>query len=187
MNKSSIILAFLTGAALGSAVTWKIVKTKYDQITRDEIKTMKEYYSKKYSTEESNETETQASDLEVYEDKLTGLGYASQEEIEEKKGVTKSMRDEPYVIEPDEFGDIEEYETISLTYYADKILADEDNEPIHDIDELIGYESLNHFGEYEDDSVFVRNDKLRTDYEILLDERKYAESKRRPYNPQVDD
>ena len=28
------------------------------------------------------------------------------------------------------------------------------------MDEIVGKESLNHFGEYEDDSVFVRNDRL---------------------------
>ena len=44
-----------------------------------------------------------------------------------------------------------------------------------EIEELIGKDSLNHFGEYEDDSVFVRNDRLRTDYEILADSRPYGE------------
>lgn len=34
---------------------------------------------------------------------------------------------------------------------------------------------LNHFGEYEKDSVFVRSDPKRCDYEILRDLRSYAE------------
>lgn len=37
----------------------------------------------------------------------------------------------------------------------------------------IGDDALGHFGEYEDDSVFVRNDEEQTDYEILLDGRNY--------------
>ena len=41
--------------------------------------------------------------------------------------------------------------------------------------ETIGKDSLTHFGEYEDDSVFVRNDRLKADYEILMDQRTYAE------------
>lgn len=40
---------------------------------------------------------------------------------------------------------------------------------------LLGIDSLNHFGEYEDDSVFVRNDARKCDYEILLDQRTYSE------------
>ena len=50
---------------------------------------------------------------------------------------------------------------------------DEDDSPIVDIEYLVGEDSLDHFGEYEDDSVFVRNDDLKTDFEILLDEASY--------------
>ena len=52
-------------------------------------------------------------------------------------------------------------------------MADENNEPIEDVDSIIGLESLKHFGEYGDDSVYVRNDELKADYEILLDDEKY--------------
>lgn len=83
------------------------------------------------------------------------------------------MADRPYIISPEEFGENPYYDTISLTYYSDKVLTDEDDIEIEDVDGLIGEDSLNHFGEYEDDSVFVRNDELQTDYEILLDERAY--------------
>ena len=79
------------------------------------------------------------------------------------------------MISPEEFGEFEEYEKISLTYYSNNILADENNEVIEDVEETIGVDSLTHFGEYEDDSVFVRNDARKCDYEILLDQRSYAE------------
>ena len=69
----------------------------------------------------------------------------------------------------------EEYEQISLTYYADGVLADENDEVIEDVEDAVGIDSLNHFGEYEDDSVFVRNDARKCDYEILLDQRTYSE------------
>ena len=36
-------------------------------------------------------------------------------------------------------------------------------------------DALDHFGEYEEDAVFARNDAKRCDYEILKDERTYAE------------
>ena len=83
--------------------------------------------------------------------------------------------DEPYVISPEEFDENEDYNTVSLTYYADGVLTDERDNVIVDVDSIVGEDSLNHFGEYEDDSVFVRNDELQTDYEILLDTRNYGD------------
>ena len=79
------------------------------------------------------------------------------------------------MIPPEQFGDDEEYEQISLTYYADGVLADENDEVIEDVEDAVGIDPLNHFGEYEDDSVFVRNDARKCDYEILLDQRTYSE------------
>ena len=40
-------LIFVLGAAVGSAVTWKILKTKYDKIVQDEIDSFKETVVKK--------------------------------------------------------------------------------------------------------------------------------------------
>ena len=55
------------------------------------------------------------------------------------------------------------------------MLTDDNDEKMEDYEETIGKDSLDHFGEYEDDSVFVRNDKLRCDFEILSDLRTYSE------------
>ena len=70
-----------------------------------------------------------------------------------------------------------------MLYYADQILAGEDDEKVEDVDNVVGLESLTHFGEFEDDSVFVRNDRLKCDYEILLDQRTYSDViKQRPHS-----
>ena len=81
--------------------------------------------------------------------------------------------DEPYIIIPEEFGGIQEYEQISLIYYSDGILTDDMDDIIEDFDSTVGEDFASHFGEYEDDSVFVRNDRLKCDYEILRDYRTY--------------
>lgn len=49
------------------------------------------------------------------------------------------------MIPPEQFGDDEEYEQISLTYYADGVLADENDEVIEDVEDAVGIDSLNHF------------------------------------------
>lgn len=89
---------------------------------------------------------------------------------------------EPYVIPPEEFGEKDDYDRVSLSYYSDQILADDDDQLLEDVEDTIGFESLTRFGEYEDDSVYVRNDRLKTDYEILRDERRYSDIiKDKPY------
>lgn len=50
------------------------------------------------------------------------------------------------MIPPEQFGDNEEHEQISLTYYADGVLADENDEVIEDVEDAVGIDSLNHFG-----------------------------------------
>lgn len=76
----------------------------------------------------------------------------------------------PYVITPRDFVHTKRYyDKITLLYYEDDgTLATESDNMIEDIDVAIGDSSLDHFGEYEEDAVYVRNDRLSTDYEVLL-------------------
>ena len=174
----SKIAIFTVGAAIGSAVTWKFLKSKYERIANEEIKSMREYVRgkvKEQSEPATDELEAEEEEnREEYASILKDNNYTD-EEVE--------FMEKPYVISPDEFGENgDEYETISLTYYADGVLADDMDEVIDDVDDVVGKDALTHFGEYEDDSVFVRNERMRCDYEILLDSRKYSDVKKL-YNP----
>ena len=176
------LLMFVAGAAIGSVVTWKIVKTKYEQIADAEIESMKKYYEgtkkaevkkfepKKFEPKKFEPTpliDPLKNERVEYSNIIKESGYSNEE------GGPVNVGLKPYVISPDEFGELDNYQTITLYYYSDGILADEEQEVIEDIDNCVGAESLKHFGEYEEDSVFVRNDRQRIDYEILLDERKF--------------
>ena len=99
--------------------------------------------------------------------------YAERQDKKEKKGVEPVEDERPYVISPDEFGEKDGYENVTLTYYADGVLTDYFDNVISNVDEVVGFDSLDHFGEYEDDVVFVRNEKMETDYEILRDLRDF--------------
>lgn len=179
-NGIAAFITFVAGAAVGSIVTWQLAKKKYEK----EIDSVKETFSgwlgtKKELDDEPVKTsepaeiefEVTEADLNEYQKELIQLGYNTEENM--KKGEPVTM-DKPYIIAPEEFGE-NDYETISLTYYADRVLADEMDEVIDNVDDIVGSESLEHFGEYEDDSVFVRNDRLKVDYEILLDVRNYSD------------
>lgn len=198
--KKSTIFAFLAGAAIGSVATWQFVKKKYELIAEDEIMSVKEYYRKKtVAPYEGPETSDEADsspdvtpkvhekpDIMEYAAKLRTEGYTdySGQKTEEKK---VSPDERPYVITPDEFGEYDDYEKITLFFYEDQILADDNDVAIRNVDEIVGIDSLTHFGEYDDDAVYVRDDRKKLDYEILRSLRRYSEVlEEKPYKAEVE-
>lgn len=169
------IIVFTAGAAIGSVITWNVVKNKYEQLIEEEIDSVKEAYEKNYSkllNSNNKETETPIEEVEEYKNIVNNYNTESNNDKEEEDNIM----DMPYLISPEEFAD-SDYETASLWYFADGILTDEQYNIIEDVDETVGYESLEHFGDYSDDpdTVYVRNDYLEVDYEICRDERIYSE------------
>lgn len=180
MNK---VLIFMLGAAVGSLVTWKLVEEKYKRIADAEIESVREVYKKR----EDELGELVKNHVERKENKVVERTSGYAERLDELNyNTTVSDYDEdcvikvdngpdyikPYVISPDEFG--EDYTMVSLMYYADGTLADDDDEIISDHENVIG-DALEHFGEYEDECVHVRNDNNKIDYEILLSEKTFSE------------
>lgn len=122
--------------------------------------------------------------LSEYKDLIEKRDYAQYYEEQSKQYIEgeeadNKMSDDPYVISPEEFGDMDDYDEISLTYYSDGFLVDDNDELLDakEIEDAIGWDALDRFGEYEDDSVHVRNDRRKCDYEILRDSRKYMARK----------
>ena len=166
-------IAFVFGVATGAAVTWKVVKTKYERIAQEEIDSVKEVFGKRFEPKKFEPKKFETGVVEEYKEVITDCGYSA--EPNTKKG--DEAVDLPFVITPDEYGDFDDYDLVSLTYYADGVLTDSADEPIlnEDLDDFVGRDFANHFGEYEDDSVFIRNDRLKIDYEILRDLRTYED------------
>jgi len=191
-NTMTSLFIFAVGAAVGSVVTWKLIKTKYEQIAQEEIDSVKEVFGRRHKdtadSEQPNDVSDESIQIESISNKPDIREYASQimktcqytnyatvTDEAESDDVTKEESEDmggPYVITPEEFSECE-YDIVSLTYYADGILANDQDEIIEDVDDVVGKDSLNHFGEYEDDSVYVRDDALKIDYEILRDVRNY--------------
>lgn len=167
MNKAAIF-AFSLGAAVGSVVTWRVLKEKYEKLTREEIASYKAIHGMKKvlnydAPEELAETPEQIIDK---------CGYDTQSE---EKEVVEDLNT-IHVIAPEEYGEADDYDLVSLTYYADGVLTDDWKEPIEDVAKIVGEDFHTHFGEYgEPDSVFIRNDRLKTDYEILLSQRNFSD------------
>lgn len=184
MTTLSKILLFSTGAAIGSLVTWKFVKTKYEQMAQEKIEFVIERFEKKYGADSEDKVlpgSNEKPSLSEYESMLADLAYKKEQHMKVKNASKEAeedeedMTDKPYVITPDEFDEHEDYEVETLTLYADGVLTDWYDEPIDDVDEYVGKESLTRFGEYEKDTVYVRNEAHKTDYEIQRDTRNYED------------
>lgn len=188
MNKSTII-GFALGAIAGSVGTWFFAKKKYEQIAQEEIYQVREYYSER-DDEKGVEGEPTGDDDEDPKKKVAELArnkdaissYNKIVEENEYKVQHSNIFDtqakdkgKPYVIKPEEFGDIDDYELVELTYYSDLVLAEMETEEIIDVDEVVGGDSLLTFGQYDDDIVYVRNDRLMCDYKIVVDNREFSE------------
>lgn len=175
-TKIKCILTFLAGSAIGVGATWQYFKKKYAAYAQEEIDSVREMYSIKYKSEtEDKEPEPPTDPIVNEEDVEEYVSLVKEYKPDAENNILK-----PYVISPDEFGEDIEREQISLTFYKDGILANDNDEIVENVDELIGVDSLNHFGEYEDDSVFVRDDRLNVEYEILLDKRNYSDVVKTP-------
>lgn len=202
MNK---YIMFALGAATGSLVTWYVIDKKYKKYADEEIAEMAEYYREKLDNmnelakdaeedkrvihsgrypwgmnfDEVAQKEEIDQAKEKYEDIVTM--YAEGEKVFEERinedGIVKveelKENNKPFVISPEEYGELGNQQR-SLTYYSDFVLVDEDDDIILDPESLIG-DALEHFGEYEDDSVHVRNEQLEIDFEILKSEKSFSE------------
>lgn len=206
------VLMLAVGAAIGSAVAWKVVKTRYEEIAQEEIDSVKEEYASlmqkmrdKLKESVANDSEDDSDGEDYYPDdddrelieheqdminyhKIASTYCSSSDEDEktDKKGADEEVPyiNGPYVISPEEFGTNPDINCCPLDYYTDGILADGWGVPM-DIEETIGEDSLAHFGDYVDDVVYVRNERTELDYEVTRDPRPYAEAVRTeesPYN-----
>ena len=106
-----------------------------------------------------------------YSDRIKKETYSQNynETVETKKDQVEAERSNaPYAIQPDEFGELKGYSKFTLKYFKDGFLVDDKNEPLDYPEDIVGKDFMSHFGEYEDDTAYIRNDKIEADFEILF-------------------
>lgn len=195
----SKILIFVSGVAVGAVGTWYVLKEQYKQRQQEDRESMQaalarmkdeENEEKGYSVPKSVEV-CPKPELKEFVEHIQRAGYvdysslaaearkAKETPVEETEDEVAELK--PYVISPNEFDTRDGYDIQSLTYYADGVLTDVNDIPVENVDDIVGEDSLTRFGEFEDDAVYVRNERLGVEYEILLDSRTY-EQKKHPKN-----
>lgn len=130
------------------------------------------------NSDEANEIREAANYLEK-------IGIEQEEKVSKKRG--KSKKEKPYLITPEAFtGDDDtmykdNYQHLTLEYYEgdDMVCESTTNEVFANTGRWLGYTWKNHFGDedydYGPNEVFIRNDEIGVDYEIVRDPGYYSE------------
>lgn len=168
-------IIFSVGAAVGAVSTWILLKKRYEQIVKEEIESVKKAYSSLDYVEDVDfdAIDITTEDVAEYEH-LTELYNNSENKTE--KGETEDDIPDAEVIDPLEFGEDEEYEQITLMFYADGSLTTHDDDTlIEDPLDYVGIDFENHFGEYDEDVMYVKNNTFKTYFEIIKEEHRYSD------------
>ena len=172
---------FAAGVVAGAVAGAYLVKDKVMADAKQEIEEVREYYKSKKESKKEETVEEQPVE-EVKEEKeyktiVENSGYVNYNKPEQV--VQHSvLEDEPYSIDPEEFGDKEEegWDTMTLTYFADGVLTDDTDEVVEQPEVVVGLDNLKIFEEFPDATcVYVRNETWRTDFEILKDDWKWSD------------
>ena len=204
-NKTALFGAFVAGAAAGALATYKFVKDKYEKLAKAEAESfeakLKEMRKNEKSpmvesapNEEPNkkisseiEKEAPESVRRSYEKIVRESGYTDYSAISQGKPAsdpTPVLKEVPQVIDPDEFGEYDDYREMTLLYFTDHVLSDKDGNIIstEEAEELLGPVWAQSFGEYEEDAVHIRNDAHKCYYEVIMESRLYSDMlRKKPY------
>ena len=193
------LLIFAAGLAVGAVAGAVIVKNKVLADAKAEIEEVREYYresrgQKDEHVEEVKEVkevekkEYELKDIQIKDEPKTEKEHTNYSQITKmymsKDEYQTPMYDDPFVIDPSEFGENPEYDTETLTYFADGVLVDDVDDVIEEPDIVVGLENLKIFEEFGATTVYVRNDIYKTDYEIIRDDCNYSDLKE-PVEPPV--
>lgn len=183
-------IAFVLGVATGAGVAWAIAKNRYEERYQEDKESIEEYYKNKYAPAEEkdppkNEVLVKPNNdrdigeknfVQSFSNIIDRNGYRTYgREVREDSPGVRSAKEEPYVIPPEEYGEINDYELLSWTCYANGVLTDDMDQPVVDPEQFVGPDVLSKFGQYSEDVVHIRNDERRCDYEIVRSLSTYEE------------
>lgn len=194
------IITGIIGFGAGLTVGAFVFKNKYQKIADEEIKSVINTFkrdlkdisniSKKYEDEVKNqvlsEKDLKKPDILKYKYAIKDYTSLSGDEMlkdlaslnfvinDDKKEVENNCP--YYVVEPDDFGNLDNYEQISCTYFlGDGVLADDEGNVFED-NGIFDSGFVDFFKDGES-VVLLRNDEKECEYEIVYDPGNYIEQK----------
>lgn len=153
--------------------TQKIESKKVEKITKEDIDQAKE-------TDKAFEKAYEKMNREL----IKRHGYSGDDaETIVRDELPDDQKESPYGISDEDFLlTNREYNKIALLYYDDGVLATEDGTVVEDVLYVLGPHWMMEVGKYEDDTAYIRNDRIGSDYEIIIEHLNYADE----YGPNVD-
>lgn len=134
---------------------------------------------------ENDDNSDEAKEIREAANYLEKIGIEQEEKVSKKRG--RAKKEKPYLITPEAFtGDDDtmyrdNYQHLTLEYYEgdDMVCESTTNEVFANTGRWLGYTWKNHFGDedfdYGPNEVFIRNDEIGVDYEIVRDPGYYSE------------
>lgn len=178
MSKKDILKAsFVVGSyvlsaaagAFGASLYWR--KRCRQEVQKAE-ESLKAYFKKTKEEAKKEAREETVAEL-AKDEEILKQALSFSEKIQEEK---------IYIIKPDDYGDDPNYAKYTYTYYPDNAMyvsmydLPVDDEEMHDIlGEDICAHIEDHFGQFDNDAVYVRNEELQTDVAIYLADGAYEE------------
>jgi hypothetical protein len=193
------ILMFIGGIVVGAGASWVYHKNKYEQMVQDEVESLREHMKNGKSTNtEPTEFEAKDENEEIKQAKEYYDNNLAEEEYDESMARVHNLVREnhytssndkeenmankykkPFVVTPDDFASVPGFDTDTFYYHQDDIISNGDNEMLgeHEVEQILGLSVLQikeQFGVYEEDSVYIRNMRMKCDYEILREEENFT-------------
>lgn len=188
--KLSHVIAFVAGAAVGYFAANYLLKNKYEKRFQQEVSSTIEAFKSNKNEEYKKDDEVTHKDekLKTVSDEVVvddikeyakNIGKHDYSEVKDEKPSEESEDNidhtKPYVITEEEVDAYMNYSITQWNYYADGVLTDENNEVVEDVSTTIGKEAFEYLKNTSESAIYVRNDLLELDYEILKNEMTYAE------------
>jgi predicted ATPase with chaperone activity len=177
-NTIKCISIFGIGAAVGALLATIVTKKRYEDIVQEELDSIHEAQEAKKEREEQAATEEKVLVMSKDKYKKVARNYGKTSDLASEMAEENFPEDKPpYVISLEQFSE-GALESDTLYYYEeDDTLADTQEEQISDYVDLIGEDVLDRFGEKSEDPdiVYVRNEKMGIDYEVILLHKSFKE------------
>lgn len=176
-------LYFFGGLASGIFIGFVVTTNHYEELMEIERESMDNYYRKKREDEDRKNNAKKAN-------KIISNQYFIRSSLEEgEKEVVDAELDiredvypmeeraqKPYIITGDEYhnGDFHSFDKDCVIYWAgNEMLTSEEEDEEFDISDVIGDDAIAWMVEHDTDRVYVRNERLGTDYEVVFNPNKF--------------
>jgi len=191
MNKKVALysaISFLIGSAIGAGCTFFFKMKQYDSTFRKRQEEMETFYRNKEPKSVTPvepegkmipiKIEKKANMMEEARKIAADQGYIKKKynKVSDQSS-DEDVESKPYVISMNEFGSEEMYEIDTWHLYSDGVITDDSNEPVDsdDVASFVSLQAIDMLKNSNSDSIYIRNERLRKDFEIIEEIGRYAD------------